>query len=58
MGIKNIHLILITASVLFSLLFGFWALTHNYSPLGVISLMIAIGLVVYGVQFLKKVIGK
>jgi hypothetical protein len=54
MGIKNIHIILIAASVLLSLVFGFWAVTHDYNTLGYISFALAIGLIVYGIQFLKK----
>ena len=57
MGIKNIHLFLITAALALSLVFGFWALNHDFQLLGWISMAAAVGLVIYGVQFLKKVKG-
>jgi uncharacterized membrane protein HdeD (DUF308 family) len=54
MGIKNIHILLISASSLVSLLFGYWALNHNYTGLGYVSLGLGIALIVYGIQFIKK----
>jgi hypothetical protein len=54
MGIKNIHIFLISASILCSLVFGFWAVTHEFATLGYITFAIAIGLIIYGIQFLKK----
>ena len=54
MGIKNIHIALISCSVIIALVFGFWALNHNYQILGCVSLVVAIGLSAYGVNFLKK----
>lgn len=55
MGIKNIHIMLISCSVLVALVFGFWALNHDYRLLGYVSLIVAAGLVVYGINFLNKV---
>ncbi len=55
MGIKNIHIILISASVLVSVVFGIWSLNNHYQILGYISLVSAVGLIVYGINFLKKV---
>ncbi len=57
MGIKNIHIVLITASVVLSLVFGVWSLTHDYTALGYGSLVAAVGLTVYGVKFIQKVKG-
>jgi hypothetical protein len=57
MGIKNIHIVLISCSVLIALIFGIWALKNNYAILGYVSLSAAVGLVVYGIKFLKKVKG-
>lgn len=54
MGIKNIHIILISASVILSLVFGFWGVTHDFKALGGIAFALAVGLTIYGVQFLKK----
>lgn len=54
MGIKNIHIILITASILLALGFGAWAINHDYALLGYGSLILAVGLIVYGIQFIKK----
>jgi uncharacterized membrane protein HdeD (DUF308 family) len=54
MGIKRIHITLITASIILSLFFGFWALGHNFRGLGYFSLLTGIVLVFYGIQFIKK----
>lgn len=54
MGIKNIHILLITAAVSISMIFGIWGLNHDYQILGIIALVIAVALAAYGVQFLKK----
>lgn len=54
MGIKNIHIFLISAASILALGFGIWALTHNYVGLGYCSLASAVGLVIYGIQFVKK----
>ena len=55
MGIKNIHIVLISCSVAVAGAFGFWALNHAYQGLGYVSLVAAVALVVYGVTFLNKV---
>ena len=55
MGIKNIHIALISCSVIVSLVFGFWAMGHNYQMLGATAVIAAVALVVYGISFLKKV---
>ena len=54
MGIKNIHIVLITASIGLAVLFGLWAITHDYNGLGYASLITAVALVIYGISFLKK----
>ncbi|MBF0504390.1 MAG: hypothetical protein HQL14_04725 [Candidatus Omnitrophica bacterium] len=54
MGIKNIHVLLIIASIILFLCFGFWALSHNYTAWGYGSLIISIALIIYCVQFIKK----
>ena len=54
MGIKYIHVVLIFVSIVLSLGFGFWTLNHSYQALGYSSMAIAVGLIVYGIQFIKK----
>jgi len=54
MGIKYIHVLLIVVSIILSLAFGLWALIHDYRPLGYCSFAIAVGLIVYCVQFVRK----
>lgn len=53
-GIKNIHIVLITASAAVSVFFGTWAIKNNYAVMGYVSLITAVGLVAYGVSFWKK----
>ncbi len=55
MGIKNIHIALISASIILSVLFGLWSLTHAYQVLGCVSLLAGVALVFYGINFIKKV---
>lgn len=55
MGIKNIHIFFISVAILISLIFGMWGMRHDYSLLGIISLVFALGMIVYGLSFLKKV---
>lgn len=57
MGIKNIHLFLITVAIVLSVVFGLWALNHDFQWLGYGSLASAIGLFFYGLGFIKKVKG-
>jgi hypothetical protein len=54
MGIKNIHIMLISASSLILGLFGFWGLNNNFQLLGYLSILITVCLVIYGIQFIKK----
>ena len=54
MGIKNIHIVLIGASICMALLLGFWCLNNDYQMISGISLFLAVGLMVYGINFLKK----
>jgi len=53
MGIKNIHILLISCSVLVAVFFGLWSLSHAFKALGVCSLVIAVGLFFYGINFIK-----
>ncbi len=55
MGIKNIHIFLISASVTIGVIFGLWCLNNQFSLFGVVSFAFAVGLSIYGWQFLKKV---
>jgi len=54
MGIKYIHVFLIVLSIALCLLFGFWTLNHNNAILGYCSFAIALALIIYCVQFIKK----
>ena len=54
MGIKYIHVILIVVSIALSLGFGVWTLNHNYTASGYCSFAVALALIVYCVQFIKK----
>ena len=54
MGIKNIHIILITASVLVCLFFGFWSVNNAHVWWGVTAFVVAAALTVYGINFIKK----
>ena len=54
MGIKNIHLILILVSILLALGFGCWTLNHHDIFLSGFSFMVMAGLLVYCVQFIKR----
>lgn len=53
MGIKNIHLILIIISILFFLCLGFWSLKHNHTGGGIGSLIVALGLIPYCINFIR-----
>ena len=61
MSLKAFHLIFIVLSILFSLVFGIWAVV-NYSSsdkveeliLGIISLLGTVGMSIYLYFFLKK----
>ncbi|MCB1077075.1 MAG: hypothetical protein KDM63_01365 [Verrucomicrobiae bacterium] len=59
MSLKHFHLLFILLSVIFSLLFGAWALlareqTQEIRGLGVFSVAMGVGLLAYGVYFLRK----
>lgn len=54
MGIRNIHMGLITCSTAVGVFFGIWALNHAYSALGTASLAASAALAVYGVMFFRK----
>ena len=54
MGIKNIHVVLISTSVLMALVFALWSFKNEHSPWGFTSIGVAIGLIIYGITFLKK----
>jgi hypothetical protein len=54
MGIKYIHVVLILVSILLSLGFGLWTLYHDYAVWGYFSFAVAIGLMIYFVNFIKR----
>ena len=54
MGIKNIHIVLIAASIFICLIFGIWSVNNAHGLWGMVSFAAAIGLTVYGVGFVKK----
>ncbi len=54
MGIKYIHVFLIILSIGLCLGFGLWTLNHAYAIIGYCSFAIAAFLVLYCVQFIKK----
>jgi len=54
MDIKYIHVALIVVSIALSFGFGLWTLNHNYALSGYVSFAVAVGLVVYCVQFIRK----
>jgi hypothetical protein len=54
MGIKYIHVVLIIVSILLSIGFGFWTLNRNYTASGYVSFAVAVGLIIYCVQFIRK----
>ena len=54
MGIKYIHVFLIVLSIALCFVFGLWTLDHHYAIIGYCSFVIAVGLIVYCLQFIKK----
>ena len=59
MSIKAVHLFFICLAVLISAVFGWWSLKFDvegqyHELLGIVSLILAAGLVVYGFNFYKK----
>ena len=61
MSLKEFHIVFITASILLSLGFSYWGLSQYYQlhevvylGTSIVSLLTAIGLVIYEVTFIKK----
>ena len=61
MSLKNFHILFIMLSIVTSLGFGFWCLgteagasVSGSTAMGVVSLVAAVALVIYGVKFLRK----
>ena len=62
MSLKAFHVIFIVASMALTIFFGAWALQNFFSPAGTrvdlvyvcLSVLVAVGLVIYGRYFLKK----
>jgi hypothetical protein len=61
MSIKAIHIILISCAIMLSLGFGVWSILFakntgdsSYQLTGFASIAIGIGLVFYGIHFIKK----
>ena len=54
MSLKWFHIFFISLSVVVAVGFGLWGLLNQYVLLGVLSLVVAAGLVVYGNYFLRK----
>ncbi len=54
MGVKTIHIILIIFSILLSIGFGFWTLKRQDMVSASLSFATAIGLIIYGITFIKK----
>jgi len=54
MGIKYIHVFLIILSIALFLIFGIWTLKHDNALTGYASFVIAAGLAVYCLIFIKK----
>jgi high-affinity Fe2+/Pb2+ permease len=60
MSLKAFHVLFVTVATLLTLGFGVWSLRvgdASYLSLGVISMAVAAGLVIYGVWFLRKMKG-
>ena len=54
MGIKNIHIVLIVASILVCLFFAIWSVKNVHGSWGIIAFVTAVALGIYGVGFVKK----
>jgi len=54
MGIKNIHLVLIVAAIIYFLFFGVWSLKNDHEVFADTSFLLAAATVVYCIQFIKK----
>ena len=62
MSIKAIHILLIALAVVLSLGFGIWSMMfaknegdNSYELVGFASFAIGLGLIFYGIHFIKKV---
>ena len=55
MGVKHIHVVLIVVSIILSIFFGLWTLNHHYEIWAYVSFATAAGLLVYCVQFIRKI---
>lgn len=62
MSLKAFHIIFIIASIILAIIFGIWAInnfmeqqTYGYLFTGIGSFLVAIGLIIYEVMFIKKV---
>jgi hypothetical protein len=55
MSLKWFHIVFVSLSVMLSLWFGIWGLFNEQIALGIVSLAVSAGLVVYGNYFLGKV---
>lgn len=54
MGIKQIHLFLISASAVVSTVLAWWCFDKTILPMAVGAFLLAIGLTVYAIIFYKK----
>lgn len=54
MSLKAIHIFFIALSILLALGFGVWSIYHHQMLMGVLSFLIGIALVFYGIRFLRK----
>ena len=54
MGLKGFHIVFIIASILLSFGFALWANQHSFMITAIISFLIGISLIVYGIYFMKK----
>ena len=55
MGIKTIHIVLISCAVAVAVFFGAWAINNGHLSFGYGAFAAAAGLAVYGFVFLQKV---
>ena len=54
MGVKNIHVVLIAVSILLSFGFGLWLIAHSFTAWGCLSFAITVALLIYCVDFIRK----
>lgn len=55
MSLRDFHIVFIISSILLGLGFSYWALQAGFWITAFISCVIAIGLILYSIQFAKKV---